>query len=127
MPQLPVLIPIIVTGLLVGSVMTHEGRGISKKRFAVASVLSGLLNGGQAYLVNLLTPQPTSFIRTGVTIGTAGPGFAVARQGSELVFIISSFLVGILIPLAVVGIAKLYAHFRKGEEDVEVEEPISEK
>ena len=120
MPQLPVLIPIIVTGLLVGSVMRSAGARISKKRLAVASVISGLLNGGQAYLVNLLAPQPTStFFRTTVS--------AAVQQASEMVFIISSILVGILIPLAIVGIAMIYAHFRKGEEDVDVEESISEK
>jgi hypothetical protein len=125
MPQLPLLIPMIVTGLLVGSIMIHEGRGISKKRLAGASVLSGLLNGVQAYTVNLLTPQPTSsFFRAGTSVTVP----ATFRQGSELTFTVSSILAGILIPLTIVGIAMLYSRFRRGGEEVEVEEEsISEK
>lgn len=120
MPQLPVLIPIIVTGLLVGSVMRSGGRGISKRRLAGASVLSGLLNGGQAYVVNLLTPQPTSTF-----FGAAVP--AAVRQTSELVFTISSILAGIFIPLAIVGIAMLYARSRGGAEEEESVDLTAEK
>jgi len=120
MPQLPVLIPIIVTGLLVGSVMRNPSRRISKKRLGGVSLLSGLLNGGQAYLVNLLTPQPTStFLRTTVS--------ATVRQTSEMVFIVSSVLAGILIPLAIVGIAMLYSRGRRGEEEVELPDSTFEK
>ena len=119
MPQLPVFIPIIVTGLLVGSAMRNGGRGISKKKLGYASVLSGLLNGGQAYMINLLSPQPT-FFRATVTA-------ASVRQTSELVFTISSILVGVLIPLAIMGIAMLYSRRRKGEEDVEVQDSSFEK
>jgi hypothetical protein len=120
MPQIPVIIPIIVAGLIVGSMIRSGARGISKKRLAAASVLSGLLNGGQAYLISFLTPQPTSaFFRTTVS--------ETVRQTSEMVFTISSVLVGILIPLAIVGIAMLYSRVRKGQEDVEVPESTFEK
>jgi len=120
MPQLPVIIPMIVTGLLVGSMIRNAGRGISKKKIGGASVLSGLLNGVEAYVANLLIPQPTStFIRAGSTVSFTVP--AAARQSSELVFYISSVLAGILIPLVIVGIAMLYSRGRQGGEQVEEE------
>jgi hypothetical protein len=119
MPQLPIIIPIIVTGLIVGSVM--KSSGFSKKRLGVASVLSGVLNGAQAYLVNLLMPQPTATFFRATTVS------ATVRQSSELTFIVSSVLVGILIPLFIVGIGMLYARSRKGEEGVEFEDSLAEK
>jgi cation transporter-like permease len=120
MPQLPVIIPMVVTGLLVGSVMRSESHRISKRRLGGASVLSGLLNGAQAYLVNLLTPQPTSTFFQGTVSATV-------RQASELTFTISSILVGILIPVAIVGIGMLYSRARKGGEEVEVQDSTFEK
>lgn len=127
MPQLPVLIPIIVTGLLVGSVMINAGRRISMKRLGIASLLSGLLNGAQAYLVNYLTP---STFRTGTaTFPSAGTfaGLAAVRQTSELTYTVSSILAGILIPLAILGIAMLRSRSKSSDEEVEPEESISEK
>jgi hypothetical protein len=126
MPQLPVIIPIIVTGLLVGSAMRNPGRGVSKKKIGGTSVLSGLLNGVEAYAANLLTPQPTTtFFRAGSTVS-----FTVseaARQTSELVFYVSSILVGILIPLVIVGIAMLYSRGSRVEENVELQDSDLEK
>jgi hypothetical protein len=120
MPQLPIIIPIIVTGLLVGSAMRNPDRRISKKRIGGASVLSGVLNAAEAYVVNLLTPQPTStFFRAGSTVSFTVP--AAARQSSELVFYVSSVLAGILIPLVIVGIAMFYSRGRHTEEEVEEE------
>jgi len=140
MPQIPVLIPIIVTGLLVGSIMIHEGRKISKKRLGAASVVSGLLNGAQAYLVNYLMPASTSRAGAGgggtfVVVGGGG-GFvgggtiptaavtaaAAARQVTELTYYVSSILVGILIPLVILGIAMFRARSKGGDEEVEAEE-----
>jgi hypothetical protein len=129
MPQLPVIIPIIVTGLLVGSMIRNAGRGISKKKLGGASVLSGVLNGVEAYAVNLLMPQPTStFFRAGLTAGSTIPVTAAAvRQTSELVFYVSSILAGILLPLVIVGIAILYSRGRQGGEEVELQDSDLEK
>jgi hypothetical protein len=127
MPQLPIIIPIIVTGLLVGSAMRSTGRGISKRKLGGASVLSGVLNGVQAYLVNLLMPQPTTtFFRTGTTANFTVS--AAVRQNSELVFYVSSIVVGILIPLVIVGIAMLRSRgMQGGGEEVELQESDLEK
>jgi len=126
MPQLPVIIPIIVTGLLVGSALRNPSRGISKKKIGGASVLSGLLNGAEAYVANLITPQPTTtFTRAGSTVSFTLP--AAARQTSELVFYASSILAGILIPLFIVAIAMLYSRGSRVEENVELEESDLEK
>jgi protein-S-isoprenylcysteine O-methyltransferase Ste14 len=120
MPQLPMLIPLVVTGLLVGSMLKSESHRISKKKLAGAAVLSGLLNGGQAYLVYIMTPLPTStFFQT-----TAA---ATLRGTSEVDFTISSILAGILIVLVIVGIAMLYARSRGGAEEEESVEPTDEK
>jgi hypothetical protein len=135
MPQIPVLIPIIVTGVLVGSVMINAGRRISMKRLGIASLLSGLLNGAQAYLVNYLMPQTT--VRTGTATfpgggtftgaGTFTGGAAAVRQTSELTYTISSVIVGILIPLVILGIAMFRSRSKSSDEEVEPEESISEK
>ena len=132
MPQIPVLIPIIVTGLLVGSIMIHEGHKISKKRLGTVSVVSGLLNGAQAYLVNYLMPASTS--RAGGGAFTGGGTFssaaitaaAAARQTTELTYYISSVLVGILIPLVILGIGLFRARSKGSDEEVELEEAESE-
>jgi Na+-translocating ferredoxin:NAD+ oxidoreductase RnfE subunit len=130
MPQLPIIIPIIVTGLIVGSAI--KSSGFSKKRLGLVSVLSGLLNGAEAYLVNYLMPQPT--VRTGTFPGGGSftgagtfTGAAALRQTSVLTFTVSSVLVGILIPLFIVGIGMIYARSRKSEEGVELEDSLSEK
>jgi hypothetical protein len=127
MPQLPIIIPIIVTGLLAGSAMRNTGRGISKRKLGGASVLSGVLNGVEAYVVNLLMPQPTTTIfRAGATANLTA--FAAVRQNSELVFYASSIVVGILIPLVIVGIAMFYSRGRQGGgEEVELQESDLEK
>ena len=140
MPQIPVLIPIIVTGLLVGSIMIHEGHKISKKRLGGVSVVSGLLNGAQAYLVNYLMPSSTPRAGAGGTFIVAGGGgafiggggetfpsaavtaAAAARQSTELTYYISSILVGILIPLVILGIALFRARSKGSDEEVEPEE-----
>jgi hypothetical protein len=136
MPQIPLLIPIIVTGLLVGSIMVHEGHKISKKRLGTVSVVSGVLNGAQAYLVNYLMPASTSraggaFIGAGGGTFTGGgtlPSAAVtaaaaaARQTTALTYYISSILVGILIPLVILGIGLFRARSKGSDEEVEPEE-----
>jgi hypothetical protein len=138
MPQIPVLIPIIATGLLVGSIMIHEGHKISKKRLGTASVISGLLNGAQAYLVNTLMPASTTrgggggafiaaggggaFVGGGTIPSAAITAAAAARQTTELTYYISSVLVGILIPLVILGIGLFRARSKGSDEEVEPED-----
>jgi Mg/Co/Ni transporter MgtE len=120
MPQLPLIIPIIVTGLLVGSALKNRDQKISKKKLGAVSVLSGVLNGAQAYLVTFISPQ-TTFLQTSATAAAA------LRQTSELVFAISSTLVGILIPLIIVGIGLFLSRGSEEEEAVEPQDSTLEK
>jgi protein-S-isoprenylcysteine O-methyltransferase Ste14 len=121
------IIPIVIAGITLGSLLVSEKHSISKKKLLGVSALSGLLNLANAYLVYLLFPPPT-FTRTGT--GAAAGQFAQARAastaGSETSFYASSFIIGFLIVLAVVGIALAYAHFKTHkaeEEDEEEKEP----
>ena len=114
MPQAPIIIPIIIAGVTLGSMLATQKRTLSKKKLAGVSLLSGLLNVGNAFLVNLIAPPPT-FTRAG------GTQFRTAGAGSEYMFFVSSFLVGVLVVLAIIGIALLYAR-HKGERPVEDEE-----
>ena len=90
-------------------------------------MLSGVLNGVGAYVVNLLMPQPTTtFFRAGTAANVTV--VAAFRQNSELVFYVSSIVVGILIPLVIVGIAMLRSRGRQGGgEEVELQESDLEK
>jgi hypothetical protein len=126
MPQLPLIIPIIVTGLLVGSAMKNRDQRISKKRLGAISVLSGVLNGAQAYLVTFLSPQ-TTFSRQATFFQTTATAAASLRQTSELVFAISSILIGILIPLVIVGIGLFFSRGSGEEEGVELQDSTLEK
>lgn len=113
MPQAPIIIPVIVAGVTLGSLLVSEKRTLSKKKLGGVSLLSGLLNLGNAFLVYQLAPPPT------FTRGTTQ--FRAATTGSENVFYASSFLVGVLMVIAIIGIALTYAHFKgpKPEEDEE--------
>src|SRR5208283_3263973 len=99
MPQPSIIIPIIVTGIIVGSIMT--GKKIRKKRLLIASLVSGLLNAAYGYVLYLVAPPPTFTYRgtggAGFTGGTGAAARAAASGGGELVFVISSFLAGFLI------------------------------
>jgi hypothetical protein len=118
--------------LLVGSAMKNRDQRLSKKRLGASSVLSGVLNGAQAYLVTFLSPQ-TTFSRqttfTGQTtfFQTSATAAAALRQTSELVFAISSILVGILIPLLIVGIGLFFSRGSGEEEGVELQDSTLEK
>ncbi len=113
MPQIPIIIPILLTGVLVGSIIKSKTRSVSKKKLASASVMSGLLNAGYAYLSYILTPLQTF------------RGFAAPRA-SELGYVASSFIVGVLVVLAVVGIGLLYARFRGAKRQENEESELEE-
>jgi hypothetical protein len=115
MPQAPIIIPIIIAGVTLGSMLATQKRTLSKKKLAGVSLLSGLLNVGNAFLVNLIAPPPSLTRAGGTQFRTA------AGAGSEYMFFVSSFLVGVLAVLAIIGIALLYARY-KGERPVEDEE-----
>ncbi len=129
MPQEPIIIPLIIVGLLVGGLLKHPRKSISKKSLAVAAIFSGLLNGLNAYLLDILSPTPTTNFPTGgVGFQTGGTTTFTARafalRATPIIpFTILSILVGILIVLLVVGIAVLYRRMSGAPE----EEPVAEE
>ena len=131
MPQAPMIIPVIIAGLAFGSILVSEKHTLSRKKLLGISALSGILNVGNAYLVYQLLPPPT-FTRAGSQFSQFSQFRAAASANSESAFYVSSFLVGFLLVLAVLGIALIYARFKShkaGEEeavqeaDLEDEEP----
>jgi len=132
MPQPPTVLPIIITGLTLGSILASQAKTISKKRFAGISLISGLLNSAYAFVLYTLSPPPT-FSRAGTTFSGAGTTFSRSgafQTGSETGFIISSFITGLIFVLAVCGIALAYARFRgkkeHEEDEVEDEKAVSD-
>jgi formate hydrogenlyase subunit 3/multisubunit Na+/H+ antiporter MnhD subunit len=114
MPQIPIIIPVIVAGIAVGSVIKSQSPRISRRKLMSASLVAGLLNAINAYAVDYLTPRQTF----------AGASFTVP-QTSWIVFVVASFIGGFLIVLAVLGIAMIYARRGKGTEE-ELPELLSE-
>ena len=114
MPQIPIIIPVIVAGITVGSVIKSQSQRISRRKLMSASLVAGLLNAINAYAVDYLTPRPTF----------AAANFTVI-QTSWIVFVVASFIGGFLIVLAVLGIAMIYARRGKGAEE-ELPELVSE-
>jgi formate hydrogenlyase subunit 3/multisubunit Na+/H+ antiporter MnhD subunit len=114
MPQVPIILPVIITGIVLGSIIKNQKSRIAKKKLALAAVVSGLLNSAYAYADYLLTPQQATF-----------RGFTVPRTaGSEYGFVIASFLAGFLIVVGVIGVGLLYARLRKTETTEEEAESL---
>lgn len=129
MPQAPIIIPIVIAGITLGSLLASEKHSISKRKLLGISALSGLFNLANAYLVYLLFPPPTFTRGTGTGASQFAQARAASGAGSEIGFYVSSFIIGFLIVLAVVGVALAYAHLKshKEEEDEEGKEPNLEE
>ena len=125
MPQIPIIVPLIVVGLVVGSMLKSKSPKISRKRLASASLVAGLLNSIHAYLLYLLTPTRTAYSATGAPTG--GPPLQGLASTSVGAFVASSFLAAFLIVLLVIGIAMAYVRIRRGEELVEAPELAAEE
>jgi hypothetical protein len=126
MPQIPIIVPLIVVGLLVGSTIKSKSQRISKKKLASASLAAGLLNSIHAYLLYSLAPPqiPTRVTGIPTTGPTALEGFASTSEAS---FVVASFLAAFLIVLLVLGVAMAYARVGRGEELREAAEVTSEE
>jgi hypothetical protein len=125
MPEIPIIVPLIVVGLVVGSILKSKSPRISRKRLASASLVAGLLNSIHAYLLYLLTPTRTAAIATGAPTGA--PPMAGLASASEGAFVAASFLSAFLMVLLVFGIAMVYVRIRRGEEIVEAPELAAEE
>jgi hypothetical protein len=123
-PQLPIIIPIVIAGGLVGSLLKSGKPQIQKKRILLWSAIAGLANAGFAYGELILTPQPTT------TFGGGG-GFAARNfvtQTSPIAFTVGSFLAGFLIVIVIFGIAGIFLRVRGGGlEPEEMGEPNLEE
>ena len=134
MPTAPTLIPLIVAGLMLGSLLVSEKRKVTKKRLLGVSLLSGLLNAANAFIVYTLFP-PVTFSRFGggnfaggTFTGSSTFQFRGAGGGGgETSFVLLSFLTGILIVIVVVGAALAYVRYRGGQTEEELEEPKQEE
>jgi hypothetical protein len=125
MPQIPIIVPLIIVGLVVGSILKSKSPKISRKRLASASLVAGLLNSIHAYLLYLLTPTGTAASFGGARTGASPIGGLAST--SEVAFVASSFLAAFLIVLLVLGIALAYVRIRRGEELVEAPELAAEE
>jgi hypothetical protein len=125
MPQIPIIVPLIVVGLVVGSMLKSKSPKISRKRLASASLVAGLSNSIHAYLLYLLTPTRTAASATGTPTGA--PPMAGLATTSEGAFVAASFLSAFLMVLLVFGIAMAYVRIRRGEELVEAPELAAEE
>lgn len=117
MPTVPIIIPVIVLGIFVGSMMKAGKKRTSKKKLLVTGLIAGGLNAGYSYLLEMITPRTTFTNNTGFTANRA---FSVSVG---LGFYIASFLVGFILILAVFAIAAAYLRVRGGGEAEVSEEP----
>jgi predicted cobalt transporter CbtA len=120
MPQIPIIIPVIVAGIAVGSAIKSQTR-ISRRKLMSASLVAGVLNAINAYVVNSLSPQQT-FTRASFT-GAQAANISFP-QTSWIVFVVASFIGGFLIVLGVLGIAMIYARKGEGAEQEELSELV---
>lgn len=112
MPALPTIVPIIIVGIMVGSLLKSEKPKISFRRVVLSALVAGALNAAWAYSEIILTPQPTSF-------GTTATAFLAARSVSPLAFSGASFLAAFLIVLAVFVVAAVFLRVRGGGSEFE--------
>ena len=111
MPQLPMIVPIVVIGILIGSLLKSEKPKISFKKVGLWALVSGVLNAALAYADFLLTPAPQ----------TTGFRATFVSQVSEVAFSVASFIAGFLIVVVVFAIAAAYLRFRGGGAETEEE------
>jgi hypothetical protein len=132
MPEIPIIIPIVITGLLVGSLLKSRSQKISRKKLGLASLLSGALNCGWAYVLILITPTRTRQFSGGGG-GFQGARFAQAGVFGQTPFVITSFIVGLIFVPAIIGIALFYVRFKSrtekvvdGDEEKELEDSLKQ-
>ena len=139
MPTIPTVIPLVVAGLTLGSLLVSGKLKISKKKLLGVSLVSGILNAANAFITYTLFP-PTSFSRFGggnfgggTFAGTTFTGSSsfqfrgAAGATSESSFVVSSFVTGLLIVVVVVGVALLYVRYKGGHAEEEAGETKPEE
>jgi hypothetical protein len=124
MPQIPIIAPLIVIGLLLGAIVKSKISRISRRKLVSSSLVAGLLNSIHAYLLYSLTPTRTVASVTGIPTGA--PSMEGLASTSEGAFVAASFLSAFLMVLLVFGIARAYVRIRGSAELDEVPEQNSE-
>jgi hypothetical protein len=139
MPTTPTVIPLIVAGLMLGSLLVSGKRKVSKKKLVGVSLVGGLLNAANAFIVYTLFP-PTALSRFGggnfggssfagaTFTGSSTFQFRGAAAGatSETSFLLLSFITGLLIVIVVVGAALIYVRYKGGHMEEELGEAKQE-
>ena len=126
MPEIPIIVPLIVVGLAIGSILKSKNPKISKKKLGSASLVAGLLNSIYACLIYSLVPTQIAAGAGGVSQG--GPAMPIGLASTSVVsFTAASFLAGFLLVLLVLGVAAAYARVGKREEIEEAAEVASEE
>jgi uncharacterized membrane protein len=132
MPTAPTVIPLIVAGLVLGSLLVSKKRNMSKKKLLGVSLLGGLLNAANAFIVYTLFP-PTSFSRfgggnfaggtfTGGTFTGSSTFRGAGGASSEGSFLLLSFISGLLIVIVVVGVALAYVRYKSPKDEEQLDE-----
>ncbi len=109
MPQLPIILPIIVTGVLVGSLLKSNKPKVPFRKVTLWALVSGGLNAVFAYGEYVLTPQPTFTFRATTFV----------PQISDVAFTVGSFITGFLIVISVLGAAAVYLRLRGTSSETE--------
>jgi hypothetical protein len=132
MPTIPVVVPLLVTGILFGRILHAKKEQVGRRLGVWACLLGGLGNAANAAILYLLPGQATAGPPTGQ--GPVGSSITftarqVATTQTPLSFLLLSFVVGVLIVALVVVSAVLTKErtfpriplpglpFRKEEED----------
>ncbi|MBS7623236.1 hypothetical protein KEJ39_06135 [Candidatus Bathyarchaeota archaeon] len=100
MPEIPSIIPLILTGILVGLVLRKTAAKISWRLTILGSLLGGLSNLAYAAVLPILRGQD-------VGQPVARPSFIGQAALNPLLFLAASFIVGVVIVLLVLAAASL--------------------
>jgi prolipoprotein diacylglyceryltransferase len=116
-PELPMILPLLFTGVLVGSLLRKTNVGISRKTILLGSLFGGLGNLVHAAVLTMFMGQGTN-----PPTSTAFPGqmtrptFAAASATSSTfnlpTFLTTSFIIGLLVVLVVLAMAALTVRLR---------------
>jgi len=99
MPQIPVIVPLIVSGVLLGSMWSHQNPAKAWRKALLAAILAGFLNAAYVWLL--------AFLRAS-NIDVSGNSGLVLMASSCL----SGFVVVITVFLSVAGVVR----YRRGRE-----------
>lgn len=122
MAQVPVIVPMIVTGIILGYFMAKSGFKLTRvtlKKWILASIVAAIGNAAYAAALYMMTPSqiPSQRFPGAGQVSAGRPGLSFVPVTLES-FVASSFVLGFLLVLGVVGVAWVSSRrFRKEVED----------